>query len=146
MRCWLVAVHQSGFISMNLFMPICLLPLFLPSPNPPFPPSSCHSLSSSILPFLHCLLHHSFLAVFSPFSLASSSLHCTPLSSIHTCSKSLHPSVTQLLVSSFWGALACFSKVIFPEFQRFHFKKLRIRSSSGKKNVTLRNIDNCSLF
>ncbi len=137
MRCWLEAVHQSGFISMNLFIPICLPPLSLPSPNPNLPsffPSFCPFISSSSLPFL-LLLIHSFFSVLTSFSLASSSLHCTqpPLYPNHSTSP--HPSVTQLIVLSFRGALACFSKVIFPEFERFHFKKLSIRSSNEKSSI-----------
>lgn len=112
-------------------MPICLSPLFLLPPNPPLPslPSSFYPfLNSSMLPFL---LFYSFIL---PSGLIlKPSLYPSPSPSIHTCSTSPHLSITQLLVLSLWGAFACFSKVIFPAFERFHFKKLSIRFSSGKK-------------
>lgn len=52
----------------------------------------------------------------------------------------IHLSVNYL---SFWGALTCFCKMIFPKFQRFHFKKVQIHSSSGTPPQKKQN-KNCS--
>lgn len=102
MRCWLVAVQQPGFISMNLFMPICLLPLFL-LPKSPFPSflllfSKFHHPSFSSDSFTTLSL------LFSAHSVLHSQVFTAPqyLTLLHhTCSKSLHPFITQLLVSPF---------------------------------------------
>ena len=114
-------------------------PSFSSFPKSPFfPPSFLPSVLSKLPPpfpfFL--LLIHSFLFVLYFFNRAFSDLHCTPPPSIYTCSKSPHLSVTQLLVSSFWGALACSSKAIFSRIWKVSLQKAEYLLQRWKKKMS----------
>lgn len=104
----------------------------------PSNPTFSHFFLSNLSEFLHLFFFYPFSFLFSFYLVLHPQAFGIPPSSIHTCSTSPHPSVTQLLVLSLQGAFTCFSKVIFSEFERFHFTKLSIRSSNvGEKESHL---------